>query len=129
MNMRSSIAAALLLASVAGISACDPNATLVAKNTTSPAAATVEADHAIPHAVYPVEARYAAPGPYATTEISYALSSGEVYEIFRPASYAALGFLSPIVTWGDGTGGSPDDTSVFLRHLASWGFTVIGVDL
>src|SRR5438477_222070 len=36
---------------------------------------------------------------------------------------------SPIVTWGDGTGGTPEDTAVFLRHLATWGFTVIAVDL
>jgi pimeloyl-ACP methyl ester carboxylesterase len=131
MNMRSSIAAALLLASAASISisACDPNATLEAKHATSHTAAAVEAKHTIPHAVYPIEARYAAAGPYATTETSYTLPTGEVYKIFRPASYGALGFASPIVTWGDGTGGTPDDTSVFLRHLASYGFTVIGVDL
>jgi len=129
MNMRSSVAAALLLASVVSISACDPQATLEAKNTTSHGAATVEAKHTIPHAVYPIEARYAAPGPYGETDISYTFSTGLVYKIYRPASYAALGFASPIVTWGDGTGGTPDDTAVFLRHLATWGFTVIAVDL
>jgi hypothetical protein len=52
-----------------------------------------------------------------------------LYKIFRPVSYGALGFTSPIVTWGDGTWGTPDKASVFLRHLASYGFTVIGADL
>jgi hypothetical protein len=26
-----------------------------------------------------------------------------MYDLFLPASYAALGFKSPIVTWGNGT--------------------------
>jgi pimeloyl-ACP methyl ester carboxylesterase len=33
------------------------------------------------------------------------------------------------VTWGNGTGGSPAQVSVLLRHLASYGFTVIASTL
>jgi hypothetical protein len=33
------------------------------------------------------------------------------------------------VTWGNGTGGTPADYSVFLLHLASYGFTVIASTL
>jgi hypothetical protein len=51
-----------------------------------------------------------------------------VYKIYRPLYYSPA-FLSPIVTWGDGTGGTPDDTFVLLRSMATWGFTVIAVDL
>jgi pimeloyl-ACP methyl ester carboxylesterase len=33
------------------------------------------------------------------------------------------------VTWGNGTGGTPGKVSTFLRHLASYGFTVIASTL
>ena len=52
-----------------------------------------------------------------------------IYDVFRPSDYAALGFKSPIVTWGNGTGASPAKVSVFLSHLASYGFTVIASTL
>ena len=52
-----------------------------------------------------------------------------IYELFYPASYPSLGFRSPIVTWGNGTGGSPAQVSTLLRHLASYGFTVIASTL
>jgi hypothetical protein len=128
MNMRSSAAAALLLAGVVGITACGPQAALEAKNTTSHAAAAVADKQAMPQAAYPVEARYANPGPFGSTEISYTLPSGLAYKIYRPLSYSSA-FLSPIVTWGDGTGGTPDDTFVLLRSMATWGFTIVAVDL
>jgi hypothetical protein len=52
-----------------------------------------------------------------------------VYDLYYPSNYAALGFKSPIVTWGNGTGASPAKVSVFLSHLASYGFTVIASTL
>jgi hypothetical protein len=128
-NMRSAIAAVALLAGVASVSACGPNAALEANHAAAQAAPSLEAaKHAIPHAVYPIEARYENPGPFGSTEISYTLPSGLVYKIYRPLNYSPA-FLSPIVTWGDGTGGTPDDTLVLLRSMATWGFTVIAVDL
>jgi pimeloyl-ACP methyl ester carboxylesterase len=49
--------------------------------------------------------------------------------VFRPADYAQLGFKSPIVTWGNGTGAVPTDYTTLLSHFASYGFTVIATTL
>jgi hypothetical protein len=79
-----------------------------------------------PGASYPVQAAYTPPGPYATTAGTVKDGSGKViYDLFYPSNYAALGFKSPIVTWGNGTAGKPAMVSTFLDHLASYGFTVI----
>lgn len=75
---------------------------------------------------YPVEARYAATGPYAVRTRTVHNSSGAaVYVEFYPRNYSVLRFLSPIVTWGNGTGGHPEQVSTLLTHFASYGFTVI----
>jgi hypothetical protein len=79
---------------------------------------------------YPVQAAYTPPGPYATTTGTVTDAAGKtIYDLFYPANYRALRFKSPIVTWGNGTGGSPAKVSTFLRHLASYGFTVIASTL
>src|SRR2546429_1775413 len=83
-----------------------------------------------PASIYPVQAAFASPGPYATTTGTVTDSSGTViYDVYRPSNYATLGFASPIVTWGNGTGASPSKVSDFLSHLASYGFTVIASTL
>jgi len=83
-----------------------------------------------PAVSYPVQAAFTPPGPYATATGTVTNSSGAaVYDLFYPSDYAAVGFQSPIVTWGNGTGGTPDQYSAFLRHLASYGFTVIASTL
>src|SRR5690348_251760 len=83
-----------------------------------------------PFTLYPVQAAFASPGPYATTTGTVTDSSGTViYDVYRPSNYAALGFTSPIVTWGNGTGASPAKVSDLLGHLASYGFTVIASTL
>jgi pimeloyl-ACP methyl ester carboxylesterase len=74
----------------------------------------------------PVEAAYSAPGPYGTTT---ATVNGGAYVVYRPGDYAALGFDSPIVTWGNGTDATPDMYSTLLGHFASYGFTVIASTL
>jgi hypothetical protein len=80
--------------------------------------------------IYPVQAAFAPPGPYATTSGTVTDATGTaVYDLFYPSDYAALGFKSPIVTWGNGTGASPAKVSDFLSHLASYGFTVIASTL
>jgi hypothetical protein len=82
------------------------------------------------HDPYPVQTAYAMPGPYATTTGTVTSGAGTVtYDLYYPARYAALDFKSPIVTWGNGTGGKPSDAAVFLGHLASYGFTVIASTL
>jgi hypothetical protein len=79
---------------------------------------------------YPVQAAFTPPGPYGTATGTVTNASGTaIYDLFYPSNYAALGFKSPIVTWGNGTGGTPAQVSVFLRHLASYGFTVIASTL
>jgi hypothetical protein len=78
----------------------------------------------------PVQAAFTPSGPYATATGTVTNASGTaVYDLFYPSHYTALGFRSPIVTWGNGTGGTPADYSVFLLHLASYGFTVIASTL
>jgi hypothetical protein len=104
---RTGLAAALILATLSGLTACDH------------------------HGSYPVQAAYAKPGPYATTTgtVNGGATGMAIYDEYYPTSYAALGFKSPIVTWGNGTGGKPSDAAVFLSHLASYGFTVIATTL
>jgi hypothetical protein len=83
-----------------------------------------------PAVSYPVQAAFTLPGPYATATGTVTNASGTaVYDLFYPSDYAAVGFQSPIVTWGNGTGGTPADYSAFLLHLASYGFTVIASTL
>jgi hypothetical protein len=83
-----------------------------------------------PAVSYPVQAAFTPAGPYATATGTVTGASGTaVYDLFYPSDYAALGFQSPIVTWGNGTGGAPAEYSAFLLHLASYGFTVIASTL
>ncbi len=76
---------------------------------------------------YPVEAEYTKPGPHATTTGTFTDGAGNaIYDLYYPEDYAALGFKSPIVTWGNGTWAIPPYYSTLLGHLASYGFSVIG---
>lgn len=102
------LSAAFMLALLIGITGCDHD------------------DHGGHGARYPVQAAYTPPGPYGTTTGTVKDAMGKViYDLFYPRRYAALGFKSPIITWGDGTDGKPARVSDFLGHLASYGFTVI----
>lgn len=75
---------------------------------------------------YPVQAAYTRPGPYAVTAGTVTDGSGDViYDLYYPEDYAALGFRSPIITWGNGTDATPAMYSTLLGHFASYGFTVI----
>jgi pimeloyl-ACP methyl ester carboxylesterase len=79
---------------------------------------------------YPVQAAYTRPGPYAVTTGTVTDGSGDViYDLYYPDNYAALGFQSPMITWGNGTDATPAMYSTLLRHLASYGFTVIASTL
>jgi len=48
------------------------------------------------------------------------------FMVFRPAELGQDGHCHPIVTWGNGTGSTPDLYGTLLEHLASHGFIVIG---
>ena len=77
-----------------------------------------------------LQAAFTLPGPYGTTTGTVADAAGTViYDLFYPSNYATLGFKSPIVTWGNGTGSTPGKYSALLSHLASYGFTVIASTL
>jgi pimeloyl-ACP methyl ester carboxylesterase len=87
--------------------------------TTSPRNRTTE--------THPVEAAFAATGPYATATGTVRDGAGKtIYDLFYPSDYSVLGFKSPIITWGNGTDGAPGMVSTLLDHFASYGFTVIG---
>jgi len=82
------------------------------------------------HAGYPVQAAYTRRGPYAVTAGTVTDGTGDViYDLYYPDDYAALGFQSPVITWGNGTDATPAMYSTLLRHLASYGFTVIASTL
>ena len=78
---------------------------------------------------HPVEAAFSAPGPFATTTGTVMHGAGAEYDLFYPRHYRALGFKSPIVTWGNGTDAVPTMYATLLSHLASYGFTVIATTL
>jgi pimeloyl-ACP methyl ester carboxylesterase len=80
-------------------------------------------------ATYPIEVAYTATGPYATTTGTATDTSGNTYRLYYPSNYAALGFDSPIVTWGNGTNATPEMYSKLLIQFASHGFTVIASTL
>jgi len=76
----------------------------------------------------------AAPGPFeVVTEPNVGPLAGvgeddqpTDFMVFRPAELGAEGHCHPIVTWGNGTGSTPDLYGTLLEHLASHGFIVIG---
>ena len=76
-----------------------------------------------------VETTYSAAGPFATTTGTATDSAGNTFATYRPANYAALGFASPILTWGNGSNASPGQYSTLLTRLASYGFTIIASTL
>jgi hypothetical protein len=81
-------------------------------------------------ATYPVKGTFTAPGPYVTTTGTVLDSTGAVADdLYYPANYAALGFKSPIITWGNGTNAVPTMYTTLLTHLSSYGFTVIASTL
>ncbi len=48
------------------------------------------------------------------------------FTMFRPADIEQSELCHPVITWGNGTGSTPNLYGAFLRHFASHGFVVIG---
>ncbi|HXU02343.1 MAG TPA: hypothetical protein VN903_15360, partial [Polyangia bacterium] len=74
------------------------------------------------------------PGPFATvTENNVGPAAGvgvdggaaPMFTMFRPMDLKQGGLCHPVITWGNGTGSTPNLYGVLLRHLASHGFVVI----
>jgi hypothetical protein len=116
------LSAGLLMAAVTA------TLTGAARQPAQPAQPARPAQPATVPSAFPVQAAFSAPGPYATTTGTATVGTA-AYDLYYPSNYAALGFKSPVVTWGNGTNGSPVQVSVLLRHLASYGFTVIASTL
>lgn len=75
-----------------------------------------------------IELHYYAPGPWPVTsgESTTACDSlGNKCVFFYPSNLGANGFLHPILTWGNGSFGTPKQAEYFLRHMASWGFVIV----
>lgn len=77
----------------------------------------------------PIEQKYMADGPWAT---SYTATSvpcdreNKLCDIWYPTNLGANGFRHPIIAWANGSGQVPLVYQYWLRHLASWGFVVVG---
>ena len=69
-------------------------------------------------------AQYDTEGPYQTVSNQFDGPNRD-YAIFRPASLGADGEQHPIITWGNGTGATPEIYAALCDHLASYGFVVI----
>jgi Chlorophyllase enzyme len=74
-------------------------------------------------------------GPFeVATEENVGPEAGEAEEdgtvprftLFRPEDMKQSGLCHPVITWGNGTGSTPNLYGGLLKHLASHGFVVIG---
>ncbi|WP_225726388.1 MULTISPECIES: hypothetical protein [unclassified Nocardia] len=77
----------------------------------------------------PLEAKYLRPGPFGVIErIGFGCcdATGAKYDIWYPAELGDS--RHPIILWGNGTNAVTTQYAYLLRHLASWGFVVIGTE-
>jgi len=71
-----------------------------------------------------IEKQYAAAGGHSINAIEIKDADGhKMYKIHYPAP---LPGPCPVVVWGNGTGGTPENYEGVMDHLAGWGFIVIG---
>lgn len=71
-----------------------------------------------------IETTYKATGSWAVSTATVSTPSGS-YVLYYPTNLGAGGVDHPILTWGNGTGGTPSQYPGLLNHLASWGFVVV----
>lgn len=71
-----------------------------------------------------IEQRYAQQGSYQVKVEEVKSTLGEaLFRIYYPTFQGDESY--PIISWGNGTGATPDRYDGLLTHLASWGFIVI----
>ncbi|MNI39742.1 Alpha/beta hydrolase family protein [compost metagenome] len=71
-----------------------------------------------------IEQRYAQQGGYQVKVEEVKSTLGEaLFRIYYPVFQGDESY--PIISWGNGTGATPDRYDELLTHLASWGFIVI----
>jgi hypothetical protein len=77
-----------------------------------------------------IEKKYYASGPWKDVTVARTDkpcdSEGNRCILVYPTNLGANGFKHPIVAYGNGTNAHPTEAAYFLKHLASWGFAVIG---
>lgn len=77
----------------------------------------------------PIEQKYMADGPWAVTYTATTVAcdrEGNLCDIWYPTNLGANGFHHPVISWANGSGQVPPVYSYWLRHLATWGFIVVG---
>jgi hypothetical protein len=77
-----------------------------------------------------IEKKYYAGGPWKDVTLGETEkpcdSAGNKCLLIYPTDLGANGFKHPIVAYGNGTNANPIEAAYFLKHLASWGFVVVG---
>jgi hypothetical protein len=77
-----------------------------------------------------IEKKYYNGGPWKDVTVAETAkpcdSAGNKCLLIYPANLGANGFKHPIVAYGNGTNANPIEAAYFLKHLASWGFAVVG---
>jgi len=78
-----------------------------------------------------IEAKYYVDGSWSVSNIrttNACDSSRNRCRIYYPTNLGANGFSHPILTWGNGTIGRPENYTYLLNHLVSWGFVVVATE-
>ena len=76
----------------------------------------------------PLEKKYAADGSYAVTHESHDAAEPRVgqHQVWYPSEVATSNHRWPVVVLANGTGTNASRYEVIFRHMASWGFIVVG---
>lgn len=76
----------------------------------------------------PIEEKYTAPGEHSVSSKLYKTDNKDIkeFEIWYPEELKKENKKYPVVVIANGTGTPASSYKAFFRHLASWGFIVIG---
>ena len=76
----------------------------------------------------PIEKKYAADGSYAVTHESHDAAEPRVgqHQVWYPSEVATSNHRWPVVVLANGSGVNASRYEVIFRHMASWGFIVVG---
>jgi hypothetical protein len=77
-----------------------------------------------------VEATFTASGGRAVSTTTVTDSAGLTHKVWYPTQLGTnpTGYLHPIITWGNGTNGVPDNYQEILSHWASWGYVAVAAN-
>jgi hypothetical protein len=77
-----------------------------------------------------VENTFKVSGGRAVSTTTVTDSAGLTHKVWYPTQLGTnpTGYLHPIVSWGNGTNGVPDNYQEILSHWASWGYVVVAAN-